>query len=570
MTFSDLGIQFHAHGIGDVLQANRLFVPANQRPYAWEDDQVEQLFQDLGAAILEDNKAYFLGTIVLANSEEGQLLVADGQQRLATVTILIAAIRDYLASTGAPNEKAAATKYEQQYLLEFDEHHNDFEPKLTLNIEDRDFFEKYILAAPDTSQRIMVEPKGSSHNRLTVAAKVAQKQVQSIIGGLSRADGAKRLFTWIDFLRNKAMLIVIRVPKYLDAYKMFETLNDRGLRASQIDLLKNYIFSEASASFQSEVQPRWASMVGIIESIGNDELLLTYVRHFWIMRHGPTIEDDLAEDFREEVKGRSAAREIVLQLEEEANDYVALLTPLEHPRIAELGRESRAAISAMTTILRVVQIRPLLLAIIRKFSVAEARLALESCLSWSVRFMIAGGGGGGVLDKRYGELAYAVFKKEVTTASQLSERMRAYVPTDVEFRDAFRNAQISKTVVARYFLHSFESFRRGEARPQLGYFEMPETSMNLEHILPVKPQDGWNISADDAQSYYKRVGNMALLSAKLNSKIGSSVFSEKKVIFGASTFLTTQEIADCSEWTIREIQDRQNGFAESAAAVWPL
>lgn len=570
MTFSDLGIQFAAHGIGEVLQSNRLFVPPNQRPYAWEDDQVSQLFQDLGAAILEDNKAYFLGTIVLANSDEGQLLVADGQQRLATVTILIAAIRDYLASTGASNEKAAATKYEQQYLLEFDEHHNDFEPKLTLNIEDRDFFQKYILASPESIGRNTVEPSGSSHDRLTVATKEAKKQVQSIIGGLSKADGTKRLYTWIDFLRNKAMLIVIRVPKYLDAYKMFETLNDRGLRASQIDLLKNYLFAEASSIVNSEVQPRWASMVGIIESIGDDDLLLTYVRHFWIMRHGPTIEDDLAEDFREEIKGRSAARDIVLQLEEEANDYIALLTPLEHPRIAELGRESRAAISAMTRILRVVQIRPLLLAIIRKFPLAEARRALEACLSWSVRFMVAGGGGGGVLDKRYGELAYAVFKKEVTTASELSKRMRIYVPTDAQFRDAFRSAQVSKAVVARYFLHSFESFRRGESKPQLGYFEMPETSMNLEHVLPVKPQDGWNITANDAQAYYKRLGNMALLSSKLNSKIGSGVFAEKKPAFAASTFLTTQEIADCSEWMAEEIQERQNKFAEDAPSVWPL
>src|SRR5258708_103389 len=119
MSAPDLGIKFEPLGIGGALSHYRLVVPLNQRPYAWEKTHVERLYQDLSAAILSEDKTYFLGTIVLAHGEDGLLLVADGQQRLATTSILIAAIRDYLFEAG-PNERKTADKYGSTYLLEYD------------------------------------------------------------------------------------------------------------------------------------------------------------------------------------------------------------------------------------------------------------------------------------------------------------------------------------------------------------------------------------------------------------------------------------------------------------------
>src|SRR5437016_1550269 len=86
-------IQFDHVGIGRALANHRLSVPVNQREYSWEDEQVKEVFQDLQRSI--DQGAYFLGTIVLTRGKGGALEVADGQQRLATITILLAAIRDY-------------------------------------------------------------------------------------------------------------------------------------------------------------------------------------------------------------------------------------------------------------------------------------------------------------------------------------------------------------------------------------------------------------------------------------------------------------------------------------------
>src|ERR1700733_9522999 len=94
---ADDKIAFEHKGIGTVLSHHRLTVPLNQREYSWEDEHVSDLLTDFANAIAVNKGAYFLGTIVLTGA--GSIPeVSDGQQRLATTTILLAAIRDYFHS----------------------------------------------------------------------------------------------------------------------------------------------------------------------------------------------------------------------------------------------------------------------------------------------------------------------------------------------------------------------------------------------------------------------------------------------------------------------------------------
>ena len=89
-------IDFTYRGIGKLITAGRLRVPANQREYAWEEEHVEALCHDIADAMTEKKEAYFLGTAVLTKTKDGQLQVVYGQQRLATATMLIAIIRDVM------------------------------------------------------------------------------------------------------------------------------------------------------------------------------------------------------------------------------------------------------------------------------------------------------------------------------------------------------------------------------------------------------------------------------------------------------------------------------------------
>ena len=183
------------------------------------------------------SRDYFLGTIVLTEGDRaGTLEVADGQQRLATASILIAAIRDYLFKRGDSRYGVIESKY----LIQPDLLTEELIPRLRLNVEDNDFFRKRVLALPDSKDR-SIEPEKDSHKKIAMAADLAAKQVAELHSFYGR-DAVTSILRWIIYLTEHARVISFFVPDHADAFMIFETLNDRGLELSKADLLKNFLF----------------------------------------------------------------------------------------------------------------------------------------------------------------------------------------------------------------------------------------------------------------------------------------------------------------------------------------
>jgi hypothetical protein len=566
MAGSGIGIAIGESGVGSVLNRHSLRVPLNQRSYAWDDHHVRTLLEDFSNAIASENKTYFLGTIVLTQTPDATWEVADGQQRLATTAILISAIRDHL-SGGSPNEKEAARKYTQNFVLEFDELSGEHVPKLRLNVEDNDFFVKNALLAPESPGRGSAIKNTDSHSRISQAIAICKDHVQNVIKPYAKADQAKRLYEWIAFIRDNAVIIEIRVPDSFNAYTLFETLNDRGLRASQADILKNYLFGRAQDRL-NEVAPKWASMTSILESLDVEDLLLTFLRHYWIAQTGPTIEKELADRIREKITGKQQTVDMANALASYSVDYAALFSPLEHAGWTSLDKPTRAYVYIMTRILQIEQIRPLLLAIVTHFESKEARTALKLCLTWSVRFLIAGGGGGGVLDRHYGLRAKEITSGEIKKASLLAERMKGIVKTDAEFSEGLKRARVSKKHLARYYLRSIELSRTNDPQPELGGILEDTTVFNLEHVLPINPDAAWNVGEEVVQAYARRLGNMTLLEPSVNVEIANKTFAAKQPIYKECKLSITSEIADFTKWGPEEIEERQAALTSDALKVW--
>ena len=475
------GLSFEERGVASALSHRILRVPLNQRSYAWTKDEVTTLLDDLYRAFDAGEQIYFLGAVVLTRGQNKQWEVADGQQRLATTSILVAAVRDYLLELG---DEEGAKKFQSTYLLDYDVRKKDSTPKLYLNFQDHDFFVSTILKAP-ADRKPFTGQSFDSHALLAEAAALARAHVRNIAAAIPHAEKAGRLYDWIDFLNDAAKVIVIMVPgKVGNAFKMFETLNARGMEASKTDILKNYLFDLAQPRI-SDVHTRWISMLSTIEGAGEDELLVKFVRHYWITQQGPTTDRDLGDAIEKIIKTERQAVDMVMALNSNASDYVALLAPRDHARWNDFSRTSRDAIYTISRELGGEQIRPLMLAVARNFSVEEAQKAFEKMVSWAVRFLIAGGGGGGVMDRSYGTRARDVTRGTISTAKQLSAEMAAVVPSDTLFRNAFAAASIRKTNLARYYLKALELYVKAEKNPQL----LPNddtAAVNLEHILPVK------------------------------------------------------------------------------------
>jgi hypothetical protein len=255
-------------------------------------------------------------------------------------------------------------------------------------------------------------------------------------------------------------------------------------------------------------------------------------------------------------------------MEAAAVDYAALLSPRSHPRWEEFSIDARNCIYTITRELQAVQIRPMMLAIARHFSVKEATRAFELCLSWTVRFLIAGGGGGGVLDRHFGLRAAEIYKKEITTAKKLAERMVDIVPTDPVFTAEFAVASVRQAPLARYYLRALDLHLKNEKKPQ--FVASDDTAaVNLEHILPVNPSHEWDVPPEVAEAYYRRLGNMALVGAAENVKMANRSFKQKREVLKDSAFNLTKTVARFTKWGPTQIEKQQRTMADMAADVWP-
>ena len=551
-------------GIGDVLRYNRLVVPLNQREYAWEEEHVLDLFQDFANAISGEDASYFLGTIVLTQGSEGQPEVSDGQQRLATTTILLAAIRDYFIEQG---EEKLAGSIENDFLFNFDREARENRSRLTLNIDDRKFFVDAVLSRPGEKGRTE-QPRKDSHRKIAAAAKVLTKKVKEVLKPYNQTLRANVLNSWTSFIQTRAQVILLNVPDEINAYVMFETLNGRGLRTSQADLLKNYLFQKAGSTKLSEAQQKWAAMTGALESQTEDDITVTYLRHLLCTLHGPTREREVFDKVKKEVSSPNKAVNFLVQLADSANDYVALLNP-SHPKWAGYGDNTRKSLQTLLAHMRVEQIRPLMFAVAKQFTPKEAEKAFRMCVSWTVRLSIVGRNSG-VLDRQYAVRALEIGTGKITSAKQLGEAMKDIVPLDEEFQSAFAEARITNNNFARYLLRAMETQANALPEPEL----MPNDDravITLEHVLPENPNGNWpDIDPADAELYFRRIGNMVVLTASKNSTIGNRAFADKRSHLSSSAYTLTKSVGKKAAWSIKDIKDRQKTLAALAIKTWPI
>ena len=554
-------IGFEQAGIGSMLKQHRLRVPRNQREYAWTEREVGQLFTDIARAIVEDTN-YFLGTIVTIPRGGGHLEVVDGQQRLATTAILLSAIRAYMSTIG---EDLLSQAIQSDFLTGIDRASRTHVPKLVLNTTDHELF-RAILSHKIGSE--LPQPVLESHRLLLSAYGQATKHVLSVVAQHDKLDHGDRLNDWVTFIEARARVVLLKVPDDSNAYRMFETLNDRGLRTSQADLIKNFLFGRAGDRI-SEVQDRWAFMRGTLEAFDDDDITVTFLRHALIAQHGYLRESAVYSIVQETVRSENAAVSFAADLDRLATSYAATFNP-EHETWNTHPPSTRQAIHVLNT-LNIRPLRPIMLAVAdqmpRHTDVTEA---LRFLISLGVRLLIASSTRSGAVELPLASAAHAVWAGNASTAAQLRAALTAVTPSDEVFRAAFGTARVSNARLARYYLRSLEMAANDESEPWF----MPTddgTVINLEHVLPKKPEGNWpQFSDDEVRLYGTRLGNLALMRASDNGALGSIPFEEKKTSYAQSPYALTSEIASYDEWTGQTITTRQASLADLALKAWPV
>ena len=554
------GIDYGLSGLGELLRGYRLRVPKYQRNFAWDDEHVVDLLDDLAGAIAKDEPRHFVGSVVLTRLGQEDLEIVDGQQRLATAFMILCAIRDYFNDNNDPTRASAVAA---KYIYTSDLKSKSMLSRLMLNATDNPFFQFHVVDRP-TTPVAPIKASTESHRKIAEAFKRVSDRVKKIaeVAG-SAADDA--LIKWVEFIDNGASAIRVIVPDHATAFTIFETLNDRGIELAISDLVKNFLFAEAEDDIDG-AETYWIKMSGVLEAMSEKDVYTNFLRHFWSSFHGLTREREIFKKAKSQVKNKKDALSLCDDLSRNAAIYAALANP-GHPFWKKFMPECRDHVNSLA-VLRITQVRPLLLAVCDTFNANEVLKALRVLVSASVRILISQSRGGSV-EKMYAEFALGIRKKTIKNATTLMLELVKRVPNDSEFEDEFRNARVSTGYLASYYLRQLERYTNGE----LGGLVVSDSSadVTLEHVLPINKGTTWNqFDEETHKSQVNRIGNLCLLVEDDNSILASAAFTTKRATYAKSKLKLTKEIAAENTWTKKEIDARSGRLASLAVKTWPL
>lgn len=549
-------LEIKSHGLGACLASNFLTVPRYQRAYSWEDDNVGDFLTDINTSFNNGAAEYFMGSVVIQGADQ-KYEVVDGQQRLTTATILVAAVRDYLSEKG---QAAIAEGLERQFLLTKDTWQQQIKPRMVLSDYDNAFFVSSIL---ETKAVSVAKPTRESHERILRAKAASRAFISGFVA--QTANWLERLQRLIEFLEHKVRVIMVMVPSQANAYVIFETLNDRGRDLSASDLLKNYLFGKAGNQLD-EVQTKWNLMLGALELHGGDAVVITYIRQLWSATREVAREKELFSKIKDKIINVQTAVDFASELHERARNYAAIINENDGSW-DELGPEAKSIIRSLN-LLKLERHRPALLALICCFEKNECIKAMRLLLSGAVRYLIVTGAGGGTLESAYSDAARKIFTGEIKTATAFGKELQKIIPNDEAFKASFKTARSSKAFLARYYMTTLERAANGEENCELVPNENV-AAVNLEHVLPENPEANWpHVEPDVAAAYSKRLGNLAILSTALNTEIGNKGFEDKRKMLAASQFKLTNSISGYTSWGPEEIDTRQAMLADLAVKAW--
>ena len=532
-------------------------VPKYQRDYSWDKEQWSDLWYDL-MQMIEEKDSHYMGYLVLQTADDKNYQIIDGQQRLTTLCVLILAVVDTLLKLPGTdkekedNEKRAAN-IRSTYIGNMDMLTLTSVNKLVLNRNNDHFYRTYLSPLQEMPKRGL---KASEK-----LLKSAFETFKAYLGAQYKT--AEELVIFVDNLVNNIFFTVITVTDELNAFKVFETLNARGVQLSSSDLLKNYIFSVANTNDLhqtklDELENMWAEIADILK----ESQISDYLRFYWNSTHKTIRKNQLYKTIRNEIKTPEEAFALLRDMRIKADIYMALRSPDD-----EMWR-TLPEISTNLNLLKlfnVVQPIPLLMSAYSNLSEKDFSSLLAKIIIISFRYNVICGKNPNELESVYNKVALDINK---TKTYKIEELKSGIYVSDAEFEQTFAYKEFvyssRNNQIAKYILGKIEKFESGAS--------VDIISSTLEHILPDNPNEDWNWDDTKIQQFHYRLGNMTLLEAGKNKDLGNVSFSEKKAVYKQSTVPMTLEIGnyDLEEWTEICIDSRQKKMANEAKGIWRI
>lgn len=549
------------------LSSYQFEIPTYQRPYAWTEEQASDLINDIIAAFpygQSDPHEYFLGSIVLIKPKayDPHAEVVDGQQRLTSLTLLFSVLR-HLLPPNMEEQKKHITK-----ILK-DEH--PMKKKniagLTLREQDESFFEEKI-RDPQGIEILISQNAGfetDSQKLLQNNAKVFIKTIKDQCPiNLELSDWILHLFNSI---QDFCFLVVVSTQNFDTAYRIFSTLNTRGLDLDPCDILKAEILGAIQDSQEREKYRKiWD---GEESDLGRKDfnMLFTHIHRIKLKEKPRT---NIISEYRERIKPIESPKQFI---DEDLKPYSDKFEIINRGLFSANNKDLEKKINQLFAWL--------------------GRIDNSDWIPPAIHFLVK--------YPNKAEDIYTFFKALERLAASLmilrrgiNERVQTYTRvldsidhglyqvieaadkavTEVDKRNIIKildGEVYLSSQIRKYILLRLDSeLADGNFSPS---FDVNQ--ITIEHVLPQNPKEGcWdNWSKEDHQKWVHRLGNLVLLSKKKNSETQNFSFDEKKDKYFKSktvTFPLTSRVLNTSEWTVAVVEENQEEYRKVLSQLWDL
>ncbi|PTR07603.1 MULTISPECIES: DUF262 domain-containing protein [unclassified Novosphingobium] len=588
----------------------RYLIPLYQRQYSWRDDpQLGLLWEDIERAVarIETDRSslipHFMGAIVINQvktygAQVQAFEVIDGQQRLTTFQLLLAALRDVAAEHGSPYAQEIA-----KYLLNDGvmERPDEERYKLWPSITDRRAFVHLIDPAADLSGIAGLAEGDELVGKLATAAHGSFRN--RIIRHLT-VNGAfdeTRLQVLFEALKDGLAVVSIELEGGDDPQTIFETLNSRGVPLSPADLLRNFIFQRAKGLGQSAgsltidklYEKHWLPLDRAFWTQQASRGRQTRTRLDWMltdhlaMHVGDIVSiEGLFADYRKWILNRSPFATVAEELES-----ISATAAVEHRLFAPRDGDPVGRFGQMADAFDVSTAMPLAIYLATEPSVA-ARLAEAFAVleSYILRRDICG-----LTTKNYNRFFVGLVTRLRDCEGDKVDELIAYLssrtadldrwPDDAEWRHSWIMREQYKSARQPRLRYIFEAIERAK-RTSLNEDIVIRSALTIEHIMPQKWQASWPIPemiglTEDQygpelvsqirarETAVNAIGNLTLLTQALNATISNGPLLDKLAAIKANTALAlNREIMAYETWSEASIEERGAALFGVAAKLW--
>ncbi|MGJ8681185.1 GmrSD restriction endonuclease domain-containing protein [Paraglaciecola sp.] len=543
----------------------QFIIPIYQRQYSWTHAQCEQLWKDIVHAGSTDLEAHFIGSVVYverglySHSDVPQLLVIDGQQRLTSTTLLIAALtREIQNRVDEGNEGVVdgtnAKKLKKYYLC------ND--------AEEGDLFYKLILTkADDEALRHLVDGKN------IVDEESPLRVVQNFLLFKRKLENAStEQLNQVYLGLQKLIIVDIALDRERDNPQLiFESLNSTGLDLSQADLIRNYVLMGLEPKQQNQLyNDYWYPMES---DFGHGEyswLFNQFMRDFLTVKTGkPPRIGDVYEGFKKfATSNDSGIADIVADVYQYAKFYIAFVRELEtEPKLLEAFKDINAY--------KVDVAYPLILELYHDYhfnilTIDEFEQCCRYIESYVFRRYICEIPTNS-LNKTFAGFS-KLLKKEKYLESFKAEflKLTSYrrFPSNEEFKRNLTTKDMYNIRSKAYWLRRLENFGRKERVIVEDY--------TIEHVMPQNQNlsEEWKTELGEnwktiQETYLHTIGNLTLTG--YNSELSDKPFKTKRDMeggFSSSPLKLNQSLAHLENWNEQQIKVRTSALSNKMSEVW--